>query len=106
MAWPSNSVPAYRRFLYVVLSDDRCPRPLRSYPSGTDDVVLLQESSAISDYDNAVDHPGSSFLWVGDQHHLNREEVAQLVSYLMRWLKTGELAETSSAVTEEDLANN
>ncbi len=41
---------------------------------------LIQESSAIGD-----------FLWVGQDHHLNREEVAELVSRLQHWLETGRL---------------
>lgn len=38
-----------------------------------------------------MDNPGSSFLWVGNDHHLNREEVTELVSRLLWWLKTGHL---------------
>lgn len=52
---------------------------------------LVGESSAIGDYDDSFDKPGSSFLWVGEEHHLNREEVAELIVNLKRWLKTGRL---------------
>lgn len=40
---------------------------------------LIQESSAVGDY-----------LWVGD-HHLNREEVTELITRMQHWLKTGRL---------------
>lgn len=53
---------------------------------------LVQESSAISgEYPDAFDHPGSSYLWIGADHHLNREEVALLVKHLKTWLNTGKL---------------
>lgn len=61
------------------------PRPIR----------LVSESSSIGDYADSFDRPGSSFLWVGDRmgtHHLNREEVAELIAHLQRWLDTGRLA--------------
>lgn len=32
--------------------------------------LLIAESSAIGDYDDSFDNPGSSFLWVGEHHHL------------------------------------
>jgi hypothetical protein len=47
---------------------------------------LVQESSAVGDYDDSFDIPGSSYLWVGDKHHLNREEVQELVEILQHWL--------------------
>jgi len=52
---------------------------------------LVQESSAVGDYDDSFDNPGSSFLWVGD-HHLNREEVTDLISFLQQWADTGHLS--------------
>ncbi len=58
---------------------------------GNDDDKLVMQSSAIGDYDDAFDKPGSSYLWFGQNHHLNREEVAEVVKYLKRWLKTGSL---------------
>lgn len=36
---------------------------------------------------------GKAALWVGEHHHLYRDDVAVLVLYLMRWLETGRLAE-------------
>lgn len=53
---------------------------------------LVQQSSAIGEYDDAMDKPGSSYLWVGDAHHLSREEVSDLVGYLNHWLETGKLS--------------
>jgi len=65
----------------------------RSYPNREEDLRLIQESSAINfDYDDALDRPGSSYLWVGDSHHLNREEVRELISRMQHWLDTGRLA--------------
>jgi hypothetical protein len=55
----------------------------------------LQQSSAIGDDDDAVDRPGSSFVWLGvddeKRMHLNREQVKGLVKRLQQWLKTGKL---------------
>lgn len=47
---------------------------------------LLQESSAVGNYDDSYDNPGSSFLRIGKDHHLNREEVRELIGYLQHWL--------------------
>lgn len=52
---------------------------------------LVGASSAIGEYEHSLRIPGSSFLWVGDHHHLNREEVQQLVGYLQHWLLTKRL---------------
>lgn len=52
---------------------------------------LIQESSAIGDYPESLIIPGSSYLWVGRDHHLNREEVAELITRMQHWLKTGML---------------
>lgn len=52
---------------------------------------LVAESSAIGDYADSWDRPGTSFLWVGEAHHLNREEVAELVERLENWLDHGSL---------------
>lgn len=53
---------------------------------------LIAESSAIGDYEHSMDTPGSSFLWVGQDHHLNKEEVAELIERMAHWLATGRLA--------------
>lgn len=47
---------------------------------------LVQESSAIGDYADSWDNPGSSFLWIGQDHHLNREEIGRLIEELQYWL--------------------
>jgi hypothetical protein len=52
---------------------------------------LISESSQIGDYEDSFDKPGSSALWVGDDHHLNREEVHELIGRLQHWLDTGRL---------------
>lgn len=59
-------------------------------PNGSSD-RLVQQSSAIGEYDDAFDRPGSSFLWIGKKHHLNREQVGELVERLQEWLRTGML---------------
>ena len=53
--------------------------------------LLMQESSAIGDYDDAMDRPGSSALWIGQDHHLSREQVADMVRRLQAWLADGRL---------------
>jgi len=52
---------------------------------------LVQESSAVGDYEDSFDKPGSSYLWFGPDHHLDREEVEELIGHLQRWLRTGSL---------------
>ena len=52
---------------------------------------LLQESSMIGDYENSWDEPGSSFLWIGPDHHLNREEVREMIEHMQYWLDNGRL---------------
>lgn len=53
---------------------------------------LIQESSAIGDYENSMELPGSSYLWVGCDHHLNREQIQELIDRMKYWLETGRLA--------------
>ena len=47
---------------------------------------LIQESSAVGDYEDSWDNPGSSALWIGKDHHLNREEVQELIGRMKYWL--------------------
>jgi hypothetical protein len=52
----------------------------------------LQQSSAIGDYPDALDRPGTSLVWLGTGHdrmHLNREQVEWLIGRLQNWLDTG-----------------
>ena len=53
--------------------------------------TLLQESSAIGEYEDSWENAGSSYLWVGDNHHLNRDEVAEMISRMQYWLDTKRL---------------
>lgn len=57
------------------------------YPLDGSSGAVVRESSAIGDYHDSYNCPGSSYLWVGDNHHLNREEVARLIEYMQDWLK-------------------
>ena len=50
-----------------------------------EDGILAMESSAIGDYKDSLERAGSSFLWIGEKHHLNREEVAELITFLQHW---------------------
>ena len=52
---------------------------------------LVAHSSAIGDYEDSWERPGTSYLWIGEDHHLDREEVAQLIEHLQHWLATGSL---------------
>ena len=56
---------------------------------------LVQQSSAIGDYDDSFAKPGSSFLWIDTHHHLDREEVAEFRDALTRWLETSYLSEST-----------
>jgi len=47
---------------------------------------IVSESSAIGDYEDSFDLPGSSYLWVGD-NQLDREEVGRLCNALTHWLE-------------------
>ena len=59
------------------------------YASDEGETRLVQQSSAIGDYADSFDKPGSSYLWLGDDHHLNREEVRELIRHLSKWCATG-----------------
>ncbi len=86
--WPKGALP---RQLHVQ-PNDRGFREIyaKAYLPPHDPVRIVTASSAInSDYDNAFDLPGSSYLWIGDTVHLNREAVVELVEHLRGWLKTG-----------------
>lgn len=71
-------------------------------PRGADEaerVRVVQQSSAVGNYPDACDRPGSSYLWVGSDLHLNRAEVAQLWDALWRWMTTGDLFERKEEAT-------
>ena len=49
---------------------------------------IVSESSAVNfNYEDSLDNPGSSYLWIGDHHHLNREEIIILRDSLTHWLE-------------------
>ncbi len=52
---------------------------------------LVQCSSVVGNYEDAMQRRGTSALWIGESHHLDREEVRVLVGHLQRWLETGAL---------------
>ncbi len=60
-------------------------------PDSPDHGRLVQASGAVGDYPDSFDRPGTSALWVGENHHLNRDEVRALVTHLLAWLDTGSL---------------
>lgn len=70
---------------------------------GTDtNCRLVQQSSAIDgERSDSIDNPGSSYLWFGQDHHLNREEVADLIKNLRAWVDTGSLV-----VAEEKIVSS
>ena len=47
----------------------------------------------------------SSFLWIGKQHLLNREEVQQLVDNLQHWLTNGRLPAPVDEVNPNNTIN-
>ena len=62
---------------------------------------ILQQSSAIDDTERGMEHPGSSFVWLGTQGqrmHLSRDQVTALVGHLQTWLELGSLDEMSNGM--------
>ncbi len=56
------------------------------YANAKAEARLVGESSNVGDYKDSLENPGSSALWVGTSHHLNREEVADLIRRMQHWL--------------------
>lgn len=52
---------------------------------------LVGESSAVGDYEDSIERLGGRYLWVGGDHHLNREEVRELIVRMQYWLDKGRL---------------
>lgn len=71
------------------------------YPPDGSSGAVVRESSAIGDYHDSFNSPGSSYLWVGDNHHLNREEVANLIEHMQDWLKYGRIPEPSDNMRQD-----
>lgn len=69
-----------------------------TYGDQPEETRLAGASSAIGDYDDSFDRPGSSYLWIGEHHHLDRVEVAYLVNFLQQWLDTGKLFGTGASL--------
>lgn len=64
------------------------------FKEGTDSTQksrLVSQSSVVGDYTDSASRPGSSYLWIGGNHHLSREQVRELVRHLNSWLETGSL---------------
>ncbi len=53
--------------------------------------VLVAQSSAIGDYEHSLSQPGSSKVWLGsdEPHHLNKEDVSELIKRLQYWVHSG-----------------
>ena len=61
-------------------------------------ILDIRQSSAIGDYDHSMDVPGSSYLWLLDGDHYDKDDVEALVKeleetveHLRAWLNTGSL---------------
>lgn len=63
------------------------------YPPDADELYsrLASQSSALDMEYEGNAQPGSSYLWIGQNHHLNRKQVEQFVAHLQSWLETGQL---------------
>jgi hypothetical protein len=59
------------------------------YPGAQPSVLALASSVIYSKYPDAMQRPGTSALWIGADHHLDREQVAELIQHLQSWLDTG-----------------
>lgn len=46
----------------------------------------------IGDYPDSFDIPGSSYLHISNTHHLNREEVRELIMNMQFWLDNKRLS--------------
>lgn len=85
--------PGYDTVVFVESTTDRGFQMLTASKYASDppeNTRLLQQSSVIR-YNDGLDRPGSSCLWVGEDHHLNRRQVQELRDYLTHWLETGKL---------------
>lgn len=59
---------------------------------------VVQESSICGDRPD----PGSSFLWIGENHCLDRNEVRELVSSIQNWLERGRLVDDVKATAQKN----
>ncbi len=71
------------------------------FTTSRDEAVRVQQSSAIDDdLEGAYEHPGVSYLWLGDAH-LSRTDVLRLLPHLAAWAETGSLIVPAAAGAEE-----
>lgn len=50
-------------------------------------VIKISESSAIGEYDDALDNPGSSALWIeSPRNAYSREEIESMIEIMQKWL--------------------
>lgn len=66
---------------------------LPQYGDKKADARLLTESTMIGEHEDSLTNPGSSYLWIGSTHHLDRDEVSELINHLQTWLETKRLPE-------------
>mgnify|MGYP001602325901 CR=1 FL=1 len=68
------------------------------FKDANDKECSLQQSSAIGNYDDSFDKPGSSLVWLGkgeERMHLTREQVSDLIGSLKMWQETGSFGQHS-----------
>lgn len=85
----------------ALLAESSCGEPEVRDGLEEKDERLIQESSAVGDYDDSLDNPGSSYLWVGRDHHLDRDQVRELIGHMNAWLTNGRLPDENDAVGRE-----
>jgi hypothetical protein len=76
--------------------------------SATDpaDGLSIRESSAIGDYEDSFDIPGSSSLYIGvsgNESAYDREEVASVIDILQWWLDSGRLPDADQLAEFDDV---
>lgn len=70
------------------------------------DSLTIRESSAIGDYEDSLDIPGSSSLYIGvpgSEAAYNREEVAAVIAILEWWLDSGRLPNAEQLAEFDDV---
>ena len=67
----------------------RCPIASSIFGGPSGNMAIVRQSPGIGPYPDADAVPGSSYLWIGEHHYLDRENVRELYDYLSHWLSTG-----------------
>jgi len=70
---------------FTVIAHKKFPNEKEDYSM----TRLIQESSLMLNDDDPDEVPGSGFLWIGRDHHLNREEIKELISRMQHWVDNG-----------------